>query len=141
MEARNAFIGKSDKPSPEELSAALGPTAKLWNGFVEWVASEVGVVTQEWKGAYPNKYGWSLRLKMKARNIVYLSPYSGFFMVGFVLCDRAVMAAKEAQFPTAVAKAIAAAPRYPESTGLRLAVKTARDLPSLRKLAAIKLAN
>jgi hypothetical protein len=141
MEARNAFIGKSEKPSPEELSAALGPTSKLWNDFVEWMASELGVVTQEWKGVCPNKYGWSLRLKMKARNIVYLSPYSGFFIVGFVLSDRAVKAAQEAQFPTAVAKAIAAAPHYPEGTGLRLPVKTARDLPSLRKLAAIKLAN
>ena len=77
MEARNAFIGKSEKPSPEELSAALGPTAILWNEFVAWMASELGVVTQEWKGVYPNKYGWSLRLKMKTRNIVYLSPYAG----------------------------------------------------------------
>ena len=141
MEARNAFIGKSKQPSPEELSAALGPTATFWNGFVAWMGSELGVVTQEWKGVYPNKYGWSLRLKMKSRNIVYLSPYSGFFMVGFILSDRALKAAKEAHFSTAVAKAIAAAQHYPEGTGLRLPVKTARDLPPLRKLAAIKLAN
>lgn len=141
MEARNAFIGKSQKPSTEELSAALGPTAIFWNDFVEWMASELGVVTQEWKGVYPNKYGWSLRLKMKARNIVYLSPYAGYFMVGFVLSDRAVKAAKDTRFSTKVAKAIADAPHYPEGTGLRLAVKTARDLPPLRKLAAIKLAN
>jgi hypothetical protein len=141
MEARNAFVGKNQKPSPAELSAALGPTATLWNDFVAWMASELGVVTQEWKGVYPNKYGWFLRLKLKQRNIVYLSPYPGFFMAGFILSDRAVKAAQEARFSTSVAKAIAAAPHYPEGTGLRLAVKTARDLPPLRKLAAIKLAN
>lgn len=141
MEARNAFIGKSEKPSPEELSAALGPTATWWNDFVAWMASELGVATEEWKRIYPNKYGWSLRLKMKQRNIVYLSPYPGFFMVGFILSDRAVKAAQEARFSTSVANAIAAAPHYPEGTGLRLAVRTARDLPPLRKLAAIKLAN
>jgi hypothetical protein len=141
MEARNAFIGKSEKPSPEELAAALGPTAALWGKFVESMARELGVVTQEWKGVYPNKYGWSLRLKVKSRNIVYLSPYPGFFMAGFILSDRAVKAAGEARFPPTVARAIAAAPHYPEGTGLRLAVKTARDLPSLRKLAAIKLEN
>jgi hypothetical protein len=141
MEARNAFIGRSQQPSPEDLAAALGPTAALWDKFVASMASELGVATQEWKAVNPNKYGWSLRLKNKTRNIVYLSPYQGFFMVGFVLSDRAVKAAGEALFPTAVATAIAKAPRYPEGTGLRLAVKTARDLPSLRKLAAIKLAN
>jgi hypothetical protein len=141
MEARNAFIGKSERPSPEELSAALGPTAIHWDKFVEWMASELGVVTQEWKGVYPNKYGWSLRLKMKTRNIVYLSPYPGFFMAGFILSDRAVKAAEEARFSPTVARAIAAAPHYPEGTGLRLAVRTARDLQPLRKLAGIKLAN
>jgi hypothetical protein len=141
VEPQNAFIGKSQKPSPEDLAAALGPTAALWDKFVDSMATELGVVTQEWKTVNPNKYGWSLRLKNKTRNIAYLSPYRGFFMVGFVLSDRAVKAAGEARLPTTVAKAIAAAPRYPEGTGVRLAVKTARDLPSLRKLAAIKLEN
>jgi hypothetical protein len=141
MEEQNAFIGKTAPPSPEELQAALGPTAAFWNDFVAWMASELGVTTQEWKGVLPDKFGWSLRLKVKARNIVYLSPYPGFFMAGFVLSDRAVKTAKEARFSAPVARAIADAPHYPEGTGLRLAVKTARDLPPLRKLAAIKLAN
>jgi hypothetical protein len=141
MEPQNAFIGKNQKPSPEDLAAALGPTAALWDKFIESMASELGVDTQEWKEVYPNKYGWSLRLKKKTRNIVYLSPYRGFFMVGFILSDRAMKAAGEARFPATVTTAIATAPRYPEGTGLRLAVKTARDLPSLRKLAAIKVEN
>jgi Protein of unknown function (DUF3788) len=141
MEARNAFIGKTAPPSPGELQATLGPTAALWDDFVAWMASELGVATQEWKGVLSNKYGWSLRLKVKARNIVYLSPYPGFFMVSFVLSDRAVKAATEVRFSAPVAKAIATAPRYPEGTGLRLAVKAARDLPPIRKLATIKLAN
>jgi hypothetical protein len=33
------------------------------------------------------------------------------------------------------------APKYPEGTGVRLLVKTARDIGPLMKLAAIKLAN
>lgn len=141
METCNAFIGKTAQPSPAELQAALGPTATLWDDFVAWMASELGVATQEWKGVLSNKYGWSLRLKVKARNIVYLAPYPGYFMVSFVLSDRAVKAAQKARFSAPVARALADAPRYPEGTGLRLAVKTARDLPPLRKLAAIKLAN
>jgi hypothetical protein len=141
VESQNAFIRKSEKPSLEELSAVLGPTAILWNKLVDSMASDLGVAIQEWKGVCVNKYGWSLRLKMKARNIVYLAPGNGFFRVAFVLSDRAVKAAKAVHFPAAVAQAIADAPHYPEGTGLRLTVRKARDLAAIRKLAEIKLAN
>lgn len=141
MDIPNAFIRKKEKPSPEELSSALGPSAKAWSEFVAWMASTLGVATQEWKGVCVSKYGWALRLKLKARNIVYLAPCNGCFRVAFVLGDRAIEAAKAAHFPVAVAKAIVEAPHYPEGTGLRLVVKTARDLAAIRKLAAIKLAN
>jgi len=137
----NAFIGKTEQPTPEELTAVLGPSEKLWDELVQWMAKELGAATQEWKGVVPKKYGWSLRLKIKARNIVYLGPSTGCFSVAFALGDRALKAAKEAHFPAAVTQAIADAPRYPEGTGVRLVVKTARDLPAIRKLAEIKVAN
>ncbi len=141
MAVTNAFIGKTEQPSPEELTAALGPSEKLWEELIQWMATELGAATQEWKGVVPKKYGWSLRLKIKTRNIVYLGPSLGCFSVAFVLGDRALKAAKEAHFPAAVTQAIADAPRYPEGTGLRLVVKTARDLPAIRKLAEIKATN
>lgn len=141
MAVTNAFIGKTEQPSPEELTAALGPSEKLWEELIEWMATELGATNQEWKGGVPKKYGWSLRLKIKGRNIVYLGPSTGCFSVGFVLGDRALKAAKEAHFPAAVNQAIADAPRYPEGTGLRLFVETERDLPAIRKLAEIKVAH
>ncbi|HET6205204.1 MAG TPA: DUF3788 family protein [Terracidiphilus sp.] len=141
MAVTNAFIGKTEQPSPEELTAALGPSEKLWQELVQWMATKLGATTQEWKGVVPKKYGWSLRLKIKARNIVYLGPSTGCFSVGFVLGDRALKAAKETHLPAGVMQAIASAPRYPEGTGLRLVVKTARDLPAIHKLAEIKVAH
>ena len=139
MAVTNAFIGKTEQPSPEELTAALGPSEKLWEELVQWMATELGATTQEWKGVVPKKYGWSLRLKIKARNIVYLGPSTGCFQVAFALSDRALQAAKEAHLPAAVTKVLAEAPRYPEGTGVRLVVKTARDLPAIHKLAEIKV--
>src|SRR5579859_7548834 len=65
VELGNAFIGKSERPSPDEVSKALGPTAILWNEFVKWMASKLGVADQEWKGIYVHKHGWSLTLKRK----------------------------------------------------------------------------
>jgi len=137
----NAFIGHPEQPSEPEILAALGPSADAWAQFIEWIAQEHCVTTQEWKSFNAAKYGWSLRLKHKARNIVYLGPCAGSFQVSFVLGDKAMNAARRAKFPRAVAQAIATAPHYPEGTGLRLTVKSPRDLPAIRALAAIKLAN
>lgn len=141
MDAPNAFVGKANQPSVTEVIAALGPAARLWSELIDEVSSDAGKLTQEWKGICVNKYGWSLRLKQKSRNIIFMSPCHNCFRVAFTLSDRAVIAAKEAHLPKAVAAALATAPKYPEGTGLRLTVNHPGDLPAIRKIARIKLAN
>jgi hypothetical protein len=140
METPNAFIEHSDRPSPAELSAALGPSTTVWEQLIGWLAAEHGVADLEWKSTSP-KYGWSLLLKLKKRTILYLGPCAGCFRAAFVLGDRAVAAARQSDLPKKVLKAIDEAPRYAEGTGVRLLIKRQSDLAAIRKLAAIKLAN
>ncbi|HVT99181.1 MAG TPA: DUF3788 family protein, partial [Acidobacteriaceae bacterium] len=97
MEVTNAFIGKPGKPSEKDVTAALGASAPVWSEFVHW-AEERGAATQEWK-SYNVKHGWSLRLKRKDRNIVYLAPCSGCFQVSFILGEKAMDAVRHASFP------------------------------------------
>jgi hypothetical protein len=139
MDYPNAFIGQTTAPIPEEVAAALGKTDALWAELVDWLA-EQGAAGQEWK-AYSPKSGWSLRLKVKKRNIVYLAPCSGCFRVSLIFGDKAVAAARQGGLNKATLKLIDEAPHYPEGTGLRLTVKAQRDLAAIRKLALIKLAN
>lgn len=56
MDTPNAFIGKTEKPTAEEVSAALGSSAKIWKQLVDWLAEERGVAVQEWKSV-SLKYG------------------------------------------------------------------------------------
>ena len=77
MAVTNAFIGKTEQPSPEELTAVLGPSEKLWEELIEWMATELGATNQEWKGVVPKKYGWSLRLKIKAEKHSLPGPVDG----------------------------------------------------------------
>jgi hypothetical protein len=140
MESPNAFIGKAEKPSAKEVAAALGASAKVWEQLVGWLAKEHGVSEEEWKSISP-KYGWSLRLKLKKRTIVHLSPGKGSFRVAFVLGDRAVRAALQSDLPKNVVKLIEEAPRYAEGTGVRLEVKDGNNIAAIRKLAEVKLAN
>jgi hypothetical protein len=139
MDTPNAFIGKTSTPIAEEVTSALGETAVLWKQLVDWLA-EQGVAVQEWKSSSP-KYGWSLRLKLKKRTIVYLGPCNGCFRVAFVLGDRAVAAARQSDLSKKTLKLLDEAPRYAEGTGLRLMVKARKDLAAIHKLALIKLAN
>jgi hypothetical protein len=139
METPNAFIGKTTKPTEAEVAAALCSTAALWKQLVDWMAEqEVG--ESEWKSS-GLKYGWSLRLKVKKRNIVYLGPCAGCFRVAFALGDKAVAAARKGDLAKSTLKLLDEAPRYAEGTGVRLMVKVAKDLAAIRKLALIKMAN
>ena len=138
---KNAFIGKTEAPSHDEIVRTLGDSDAAWEEFIQWCASTLHVDQQEWKGVYPDKYGWSLRLKQKKRNIVYLSPCQGCFRVSLVLGDRAMEKVRATAFPRAAAAIIDHAPKYPEGTGITFTVKSVRDLPPIRTLSAIKVAN
>jgi hypothetical protein len=139
MENPNAFIGKTTQPTAEEVIAVLGATAVVWKELIAWFA-EQNVVDQEWN-SYSHKYGWSLRLKVKKRNIIHLAPCSGCFRVAFIFGDKAVAAARQSNLSKSTLKLLDEAPRYPEGTGLRFTVKSSKDLAAIRKLALIKLAN
>jgi hypothetical protein len=137
----NAFIGHTTAPRDGELGAALGPAKPVWDELLRRLAAEHGVGTRIWKSHSPQKWGWSLRVLRGRRTVVWLSPAAGAFTVSFILGAKAVAAAQVEKWPRAVASALAHAPKYPEGTGLRLDVKSARSLPALLKLAALKLAH
>ena len=141
MEYVNAFIGKANEPTRTEVAEALGAKVKLWDELIELMTEKEGVSEQEWKGVVVKKYGWSLRLKKKGRNIIYLSPGKDCFMASFVLNDKALREAKQAHLSKSVQDALEAAPRYPEGNGLRLLVRRAGDVGAIRKIAAIKIAS
>lgn len=139
MDFPNAFIGRKSHPSAKDLAAHLGPSLTCWNELVSWLETK-GLDCSIWHSV-SLKYGWALRPALKARNILYLGPCEGCFRASFVLSDRAVAAARSADLPADLLKEIAVARRYAEGTGVRLLVKSQKDLPSVQKLVQIKLAN
>jgi hypothetical protein len=136
----NAFINQPKPPSDAALAAALGPAKSVWDQFLAGLDQEFGVNVQEWN-SYSPKAGWALRVKRKKRTIVWLAPCLGCFRVAFIFGDKAMQAARQSKWPKRVIKVMDEAPKYPEGTGIRLEVKSSRDIGTLKKLAAIKLAN
>jgi len=136
----NAFIGKAKKPTDAELAAVLGPAKARWDKLLACLADEYKLTVQEWN-SYSPKAGWSLRLKSKGRNIIYLGPCTGAFRTAFVLGDKAVEAARRSDLPQSVIKIINTAERYAEGTAVRLEIKAVKDIAAAVHLAGIKLAN
>lgn len=133
----NAFIGKKEAPTADELAVVLEDTQVFWGQLVTDMAT-LGIGIQEWN-SYSPKAGWALRLLRKKRRILYMSPHKGCFQVLFILGDKAVKAAHEDGLPKGILKRIDEGQRYPEGTAVRIDVKSARDIEVVKKLAALKL--
>jgi hypothetical protein len=130
-----SFDDKAQVPDGKALSSALGATKPLWDELIRDITNEYPPVTEAW-GFYR-----SLRLKRKARTIVYLLPREGFFLCAFVFGGKATEAARLAKLPKAVMKEIEEAPVYAEGRGFRLEVRKVKDVETMEQLAAIKMAN
>ncbi len=69
-----------------------------------------------------------------------MTPCHRHFLVGLVLGEKAVRAAHATPLEATVLARIDEAPRYPEGRGIRLEIRTKRDLDAVMQLAAIKMA-
>jgi Protein of unknown function (DUF3788) len=138
--AANAFAGQTAKPDARALEKALGPSFSVWQRLVANLKRDLKVDTAEWHTGSV-KHGWSLRLQLKKRNIVYLSPREGWFMAAFALGERAIAAALASDLPAYVLENIAGSKRYAEGTAVRIEVRTAEDVDIVKKLAKIKIEN
>ena len=134
-------VPRGREPGPEvgELEAALGRSHALWTRLLADLEAGFGPLAHRW--SHSAKTGnWALQLKLaaKQRTLVYLVATGGHVQAAFALGEKACAAARAAALPAAVLEAIERAPRYPEGRGVRLDVRTRRDLPGVLRLAAIK---
>jgi len=138
--ALSAFDDKSKKPRVSDLEKTLGRTFVHWGNLITYLAKEYAPLLEKWNFAGA-KWGWSLQLKQKKRTVLYLTPCEKHFLVGLVLGERAVKAAHDSSLPDSVLAIIDGAKKYAEGRGVRLEIRKKTDLDSVKKLAAIKMAN
>lgn len=136
----NPFAGQAKKPTEKGLATILGPSLPVWNELIEDLQRDLNIDTADWHSA-GMKYGWSLRLQLKKRNIVYLGPRNGWFLAAFALGDKAIAGCRNANLPSRVLKTISEAKRYPEGTAVRIEVRTPEDAAVVKALAKIKIEN
>jgi len=136
--ALSAFDDKNLRPGLRDLTRVLGETAVLWRRLISYMTKTYPPITEEWNfsGA---KFGWSLRLKNRDRIVLYLTPRADHFLVGVVLGEKAVSAARDRKLPRSVLALIDRALRYAEGRGIRVTIAPGDDLAPVRHLAALRM--
>jgi hypothetical protein len=136
----NAFLGQAAPPTDDQLTAAVGRSRDVWDRLLAALAKDCNLVTQEWH-CYSPKTGWSLRLKVKDRNILYLSPCHGSFQMAVILGDKSIAAARKKKLPAPVMKPVREGKKYPEGTVVRIAAVRVKNIPAIVQLAGLKRAH
>lgn len=136
--ALSVFDDRTHPPTAEDLRRTLGKAAPLWDRLIAEMAEAHAPIREEWNFA-GEKYGWSLRLKRRARVVLYLTPQAGAFLLGVAIGEKAAASAATAGVSARVRKLIDEAPRYGEGRGIRFTVTTQGDVSAARQLAALKL--
>jgi hypothetical protein len=70
-----------------------------------------------------------------------MTPCKGYFLASFALGEKAAKAAHESDLPADVLAVIDGAKKYAEGRGVRLEVRSAKDVSHIVTIAAIKMAN
>jgi len=131
-------VASTDRPQPpaeKEIRARLGAAFPLYRALLD-----SGPFRPEWK-FYGARYGWSLKLFEKKRNLCFIAPKEGAFDVAFVFGERAAEAALAGPAQEWLKEALRSARRYPEGRGVRVTVATTAELEQVQELLAIKREN
>lgn len=136
----SVFIDKSVKPDNILLVKAIGDTAKFWEAIKKHITDTHGACVEEWK-FYGAKYGWTLKVLLKKRNLFFFTPLRGYFRAAFVFGDRAVTAVEKSDLPTDLIETLRNARKYAEGRGIRVEVRSLKDVESVIRLVDIKIQN
>ena len=134
--------GGGSGPGRREIAGVLGKASALWTGLHGDLSSRFGPLEEKWSFSQKTNH-WALQLKekKKKRTVLYLIPLPGCFQAAFALGEKACAAAQASRLPAAVLDIIEQAPRYPEGRGVRLDVRSRKDVEHVKAIAAIKMAN
>ncbi len=122
-------------PSDEEIRTRLRRAFPHFRALVEDAAFR-----PEWKW-YGAKYGWSLKLFEKKRNLCFLGLKEGAFDAAIIFGDRVREAALGGSAAEDVKALLRDARHYPEGWGVRVTVAKKADLELVRRLLEIKRTN
>ena len=135
------FEDKTIEPQVKDLEVALGSTYTLFEKIVSFLVETYPDFRQEWKH-YGKKMGWQLKLFKGKRNIMFIVPFDGHFIVYFSFGDKAVEQVMESDMPDWIKNELQNAKKYMEGRGINVLIsQDTKNVDDVIKLIEIKITN
>lgn len=135
----SSFDDKDRAPDDASLARTLGRTKAHWDAVTLLAHEADEGVTEVWK-YYGKKHGWQLKLMQRRRALLFMVPHEGRFLAGLALRDSAMDAVRNARLPAELVREIETATPFQEGRPARVEVTSLRDVRTVKKLIALKLA-
>jgi hypothetical protein len=134
----NVLTDKNEVPTDTQLRAVLGKCAKQWDQVVA-ATDEAGGCRAEWK--YYGTSGWLRKAMQKKRNLYFVIPRAGRFIVAFTLGQKAVAAVVASQASRRTKDALVASRKYAEGQSVKIDSRERAFLKDFQTLLEIKVQN
>jgi signal transduction histidine kinase len=134
------FDKKENIPTFDHLEKVLQESYQILKELIDYISNSYGDLAPCWK-YYSPKYGWTLKMLFKKRNLFFITPDRDKFYISFVFGDKSVEAVNLSQISESIKNELNNARRYAEGRGVRLEIMDRGQLEDLKQLADIKIDN
>lgn len=132
------FDKKDNVPTFVHLEEVLKESYKVFKQLTDYISDSYEDLSPCWK-FYSPKYGWTLKMLLKKRNLFFITPEKEKFYITFVFGDKAVEVINQSQISESIKNDLNNARKYAEGRGVRLEIMDQSQLEDLKALADIKI--
>ncbi len=137
MEKKPCLNDRDQFPDDEVLSRSLGKVKPVWDSFVTLLAERHPAFSAEWR-YYRDGKSWLYKVTKKKKTVCWVSVCTNAFTVTFYFADRAEEPIVTSTLRKEYIEQFLHGKRYGKIRGVTVTVKKSTDLPSIKKLVAIK---
>lgn len=132
------LLDKSALPNDAVLKDTLGKSFKFWLEIKEGVIKNYGPVKEEWK-FYSAKSGWTMKLLSGKRNLLFISPFKGYFLASFIFGEKGVESVLKSGVDERIKEDLKGAVKYAEGRGVAIEVRSGKNGEDVLELVKIKI--
>ena len=136
--SRGCFTERDDKPSEEDVFAALSRSRTLWDEIVLFIESNYR--TKKAYKFYGRNYGWALQFSKSGKALVSLYPGQGEFVAQVILNKEQCKKALISGIGDEIKDLIIVTPEIHEGKWIFTSVKAKKDVKDIENLISVRAA-
>jgi hypothetical protein len=135
--ATSIFDNKEIVPNDEDLEDVLKNSFETYNELLYYLEKEYGSLKKEWK-FYSKNAGLTLRISGKKRNLLFLSPNEGYFLVNVNMGVKVSKIVLDTDVSDTIKDLIKQAKVYREGISILINIKNEEDLEDIKTILKIR---